>query len=133
VPSAALQVHAGAIRAAAIQSRFGVPVWHAVGVADASDLPKAAPGVTRLLLDRKPAATDTLPGGNAQAFDWSVLLGWAGPAPWVLAGGLTPTTVAAAIRQTGALAVDVSSGVESSRGVKDPALIAAFVQAVRAA
>ena len=71
------------------------------------------------------------PGGTAQVFDWSVLRGWRAPAPWVLAGGLTPGNVTAAIRQTGARAVDVSSGVERARGVKDAGLIALFVQAVR--
>jgi phosphoribosylanthranilate isomerase len=131
VPLAVLQVYASAGRAAALQARFGVPVWHAVGVATAADLPTAAPGITRLLLDRKPDPADTRPGGNAAAFDWSVLRGWRAPAPWVLAGGLTPDTVAAAIRQTGAPAVDVSSGVERARGVKDLGLIAAFVRAVR--
>ena len=64
-------------------------------------------------------------------FDWAVLRGWTAPVPWVLAGGLTPATVGDAIRRTGAAVVDVSSGVERSRGVKDPALIHAFVEAVR--
>ncbi len=133
VPLAALQVHASAARAAEIQDRFSVPVWHAVGVDGADDLPQQAPGVSRLLLDRKPGADAALPGGNATAFDWSVLRDWQAPAPWVLAGGLDPGSVAEAVRRTGAPAVDVSSGVERSRGVKDPALIAAFVAAVRAA
>jgi len=55
------------------------------------------------------------------------------PLPWMLAGGLTPETVADAIRATGARGVDVSSGVERTRGSKDPALIARFCAAVRAA
>jgi phosphoribosylanthranilate isomerase len=129
VPVQALQVHAPAVRAAELQAKFGVPVWHAVGIGETTDLPKDAAGVTRLLLDRKPAPDAALPGGNAEAFDWSVLQGWPAPAPWILAGGLTPETVGDAIRRTGAAAVDVSSGVERARGVKDPALIAAFVAA----
>lgn len=129
IPLAALQVHADPARAAAIQDRFGVPVWLGVGVATAADLPASAPGVTRLLLDHKAMAG--LPGGNATVFDWSVLRGWPAPCPWVLAGGLTPGTVADSIRQTAAQTVDVSSGVESSRGVKDPALIRAFVAAAK--
>ncbi len=133
IPLAGLQVHASLDRAAAIQARFSVPVWHAVGVAAAADLPSAAAGVSRLLLDRKAPPGAALPGGNAEAFDWSVLRGWPAPAPWVLAGGLTPGTVGDAIRQTCALAVDVSSGVERARGIKDPELIRAFVAAVRAA
>ena len=133
VPLAVLQIHGSAARAAAVQATFGLPVWHAAGIAATADLPAAAPGVTRLLLDHKAPPGAPLPGGNAQAFDWSVLQGWAAPVPWMLAGGLTPGTVAQAMRQTGAPGVDVSSGVERSRGVKDPALIHAFVQAVRRA
>ena len=53
--------------------------------------------------------------------------------PWILAGGLTADNVAEAIRTTGAGAVDVSSGVERTRGVKDPALIRAFIANARAA
>ena len=131
-PFAVLQVYASADRAADIQARFGVPVWLAAGVAAASDLPAAAQGVTRLLLDHKPPPAAPLPGGNAASFDWTLLAGWRPPAPWVLAGGLTPANVAEAIRHTSAPAVDVSSGVERVRGVKDPALIAAFVAAARA-
>jgi len=52
---------------------------------------------------------------------------------WVLAGGLTPDNVERAVRTSGAWGVDVSSGIESHRGVKDPALMTAFAEAVRAA
>ncbi len=127
----ALQILAGLDRAAAIRARFGVPVWHVAGVAGPEDLPKSAAGVDGLLLDAKAPPGAPLPGGNAQRFDWSVLRGWAAPAPWLLAGGLTPGNVAAAIAATGAPAADVSSGVEKARGVKDPALIEAFLRAVR--
>ena len=86
-----------------------------------------------LLLDAKPPTGATRPGGNAQRFDWSVLRGWIRPLPWLLAGGLTPAMSAKPSLTSGAPAVDVSSGVERSRGVKDPALIRAFIQAARAA
>ena len=124
-----LQVHAAPGRAAALRVRFGMPVWQVVGVGSASDLPVSAAGVDGLLLDAKPPAGATQPGGNALAFDWPVLRGWAAPLPWLLAGGLTPGNVAEAVRVSGAPAVDVSSGIESSRGVKDAGLIRAFVQA----
>lgn len=129
----ALQVYADAGRAAALRAHFGVPVWHAVGVAERSDLPGAAPGVDALLLDAKPPPDSMLPGGNAHAFHWPVLQGWAAPLPWLLAGGLTVDNVAEAIMLSGAAAVDVSSGVERERGVKDPELIRRFVQAARQA
>ncbi len=126
-----LQVHADPARAAALRARFGVPVWHVVGVSAPADLPGAAPGVDGLLLDAKPPPGATRPGGNALAFDWSIPRGWAAPAPWLLAGGLTPDNVAHAVRRSDAPAVDVSSGVEVVRGVKDAGLIRAFIAAAR--
>ena len=128
-----LQVVAAPARIAELRARFGREVWRAVGVASQADLPTGLDGADALLLDAKAPANALLPGGNAHPFDWSVLLGWQAPGPWLLAGGLTPGTVAGAIAQTGARAVDVSSGVERSRGVKDPALIEAFIQAARSA
>lgn len=129
VPLGALQVHAPRARAAALRVRFGVPVWHAVGVGGPGDLPADLVGVDQLLLDHKAPPEAMVPGGNASAFDWSVLRGWAAPGPWMLAGGLNPGNVAGAIRATGAVAVDVSSGVERMRGEKDAGLIRAFVAA----
>jgi phosphoribosylanthranilate isomerase len=128
-----LQLYVPLARAAALRARFGIPVWHAVGIAEASDLPGSAAGVDGLLLEAKPPPEATRPGGNAASFDWSLTRGWPAPAPWLLAGGLTPDNVAEAIRVSGAPAVDVSSGVESERGRKDPALIRAFIAAARAA
>ena len=128
-----LQVHATAARAAELRARFGVPVWHVAGISSAADLPAAAPGVDGLLLDAKAPPGATRPGGNALSFDWSLLQGWAAPLPWLLAGGLTPGNVAEAVRVSGAPAVDVSSGVERTRGVKDVELIKSFVAAAKAA
>jgi phosphoribosylanthranilate isomerase len=119
-------------RCAAVRARFGLPVMKALGIATEADLAALeayAPVVDRLLLDAKPPAGSTLPGGNAGSFDWSLLAGRAIPRPWLLAGGLTPANVAEAISTTGAPGVDVSSGVERARGVKDMALIQAFIRA----
>lgn len=121
-------------RCAEIRGRFGLPVMKALGIATAADLDRLAafaPAVDRFLLDAKPPPGASLPGGNAAAFDWSLTAGRAIPRPWLLAGGLTPANVAEAIRLGGAPGVDVSSGVERARGVKDPRLIADFVAAVR--
>ena len=74
-----------------------------------------------------------MPGGNALTFDWRMLAGLDWPCPWMLSGGLTPETVAEAIRTSGAPGVDVSSGVESAPGVKDTSLIAAFIRAAEGA
>jgi phosphoribosylanthranilate isomerase len=116
-----------------LRARFGLKIWRAVAIDTAADLPIDDRGADMLLLEAKPPPDATRPGGNAVSFDWSLLRGWNAPAPWVLAGGLTPANVAAAIRATGATAVDVSSGVERSRGVKDPGLIRAFVANARGA
>jgi phosphoribosylanthranilate isomerase len=123
-------------RAAAIRARFGLPVMKALGVATAEDLGAIAafaPVVDHFLFDAKPPPGGALPGGNAQPFEWRLLAGVAVPRPWLLAGGLTPRNVAEAIRTAQAPGVDVSSGVEHARGVKDPALIHAFVAAAKGA
>ncbi|MFO1080172.1 MAG: phosphoribosylanthranilate isomerase [Reyranellaceae bacterium] len=120
-------------RVAAIKARTGKPVMKAIKVAAAADVDRgiaAYAGVAdRLMFD---AAEGTLPGGNARAFDWTVLSGRQVPVPWFLAGGLTADNVAEAVRITGAPAVDVSSGVESSRGVKSAELIRGFLARVAA-
>ena len=82
-------------------------------------------------MEAKPPADATRPGGNAVTFDWPILRGWAAPAPWLLAGGLTPSNVGTAIGLTGATAVDVSSGVERTKGVKDAGLIRDFIAAAK--
>jgi phosphoribosylanthranilate isomerase len=127
----ALQLYVDAARACEVRSRFGVPVWRALGIASRADLPTEAEGVDRFVLEAKPPDGATRPGGNASRFDWSVPRDWLAPAPWILAGGLDPGNVADAIREAGASAVDVSSGVESAPGVKDPALVRSFVAAAR--
>jgi phosphoribosylanthranilate isomerase len=127
-----LQVY-GDLELPALRARFGLPLWQPVGIATAADLPAASDGADTLLMEAKPPPGATRPGGNAERFDWSLLQGWSPPAPWILAGGLTVDNVAGAIRATGAQAVDVSSGVETTRGVKDPALIRAFIANARRA
>ncbi|SKA32232.1 phosphoribosylanthranilate isomerase [Enhydrobacter aerosaccus] len=130
-----LQLHGSETpeRVAAIRQRTGKPVMKAIKVAQAADVERGIAAyagiVDRLMFD---AAEGTLPGGNATSFDWTILSGRTVPVPWFLAGGLTPDNVAEAVRVTGAPAVDVSSGVESSRGVKSIELIRAFLDRVKA-
>ena len=128
-----LQLYVAPARAAELRVRFGVPVWRAVGVSARAELPTTAEGVDGFVIEPKPPEGATRPGGNAVSLDWSLPAGWRAPAPWLLAGGLTPANVAEAIRASGADAVDVSSGVERARGEKDPALIRAFVAAAKVA
>lgn len=117
----------------ALRRRFSLTIWRAIGISGPADLPAETGGADALVLEAKPPPQATRPGGNATAFDWSLLRNWHAPAPWILAGGLTPDNVAAAIRATGAQAVDVSSGVERAPGRKDPALIRSFIANARAA
>jgi phosphoribosylanthranilate isomerase len=133
VPLDVLQIYGRIGELTSLRNRFGLPVWRACGIAKAEDLPRAANGADAFVLDTKPSAGATRPGGNARRFDWSLLPGWTAPAPWILAGGLTIGNVRAAIQATGAPGVDVSSGVESRPGRKEPELIRAFVGSVRSA
>lgn len=117
---------------------FGRPVLKAVKVATADDAQAAlvyASGAAMVLFDAKApdGEAGALPGGNGIAFDWRALASVQGKLPFMLAGGLTPQNVAEAIRLTGASAVDVSSGVESSPGEKDAGLIRDFLQAAKIA
>lgn len=124
----ALQIYGRAQDFPALRARFGLPVWRARGIAAAADLPTDTGGADAWLLEAKPPPDATRPGGNAVPFDWTILRGWKAPGPWLLAGGLNPDNVAEAIRITGTNAVDVSSGVERIRGVKDPGLIRDFIR-----
>lgn len=122
-------------RVAAIRERTGRPVMKALAIGAASDLAEVAryePFCDFFLFDAKPEATAKAPGGNGATFDWTLLRGVETRKPWLLAGGLDPENVSDALALTGAPGVDVSSGVEASRGVKDPDKIAAFIGKVRA-
>lgn len=139
VPLDLLQLHGeeSPERVAALKARFGVPVMKVLKIARAADLEqvKAYSGVAdRFLFDARPPKDrrDSLPGGNAVAFDWRILAGRRFPMPWMLAGGLKPENLKQAVEISGATAVDTSSGVESSPGVKDPEKIRAFLAAARA-
>lgn len=122
-------------RVAQIGEAFGKPVMKAIRVATAEDAQAALAfreAADLILFDAKPPKNADRPGGHGMTFDWRVLDGVREKVAFMLSGGLTPDNVAAAIRATGATVVDVSSGVESVPGKKDPALIRAFVNAAHA-
>jgi len=136
VPLDMLQLHGSESpeRVAEIKARYGLPVMKAVGVAERGDLAQVDLYQTvadQILVDAKPPKDAVLPGGNGLAFDWTLLLGRVWRRPWMLAGGLTPANVALAVRSTNARQVDVSSGVETTPGVKDESLIRDFIAAAR--
>lgn len=114
-----------------------VPVVKAMGVMSRRDLEdvEGFEAADAFLFDAKPPKGSTREGGHGRSFDWSILKGFRvqDHEDWTLSGGLTPENVAEAIRLSGAAAVDVSSGVEKSPGVKDPAKVRAFIKAAKAA
>jgi phosphoribosylanthranilate isomerase len=123
-------------RARAIGQRIGAGIIKVVPVSEASDLAAAADFETvveHLMFDTKPAKDAERPGGMGAAFDWTLLAGRKFQRPWFLAGGLDPWNLTQAVQQSGAPLLDVSSGVERGPGLKDPALIRAFLDAAKRA
>lgn len=121
-------------RVCEIRRQWGIPVMKAVGIESGADVERAlayAGTADRILFDAQAPADSTRPGGNGSPFDWTMLAAVNGKVAYVLSGGLTPGNVAAAIRATGATAVDVSSGVEIRPGEKDPRLIRSFIRAAK--
>lgn len=123
-------------RCQALRTRTGLPVMKAIKVDDAKDVEAAHAydgSVDWLMFDAKAPKDmkNALPGGNALAFDWTLLAGQEWNVPWMLAGGINPDNVVAAVEASGAVVVDVSSGVESAPGRKDPLRITAFLDALK--
>jgi phosphoribosylanthranilate isomerase len=134
-----LQLHGSETpeRVAAIKAKFGLPVMKVIKVSSRADIARAADYESvadRLLFDAQPPAgmKNALPGGNAVSFDWTLLQGFRAQRPWMLSGGLTAGNLAEAVRQSGAPALDVSSGVEDRPGDKNPNKIRDFLAAARA-
>lgn len=124
-------------RVAEIGAVTRLPLIKAVSVASQDDVERAAAysNVAHLILfDAKaPARADALPGGNGVAFDWGLMAPVKGRMSFMLSGGLSAENVKDAIERTGAAMVDVSSGVETAPGRKDPELIRRFLEAVKTA
>ncbi len=122
-----LQVHGDADPGAARRAS-GLPVIQGIAIDGPEAIARARASTADLvLLD---AAVAGLHGGTGTTFDWSLLEGDALGRPFALAGGLRPGNVAEALRRLSPAIVDVSSGVESSPGRKDPERVRAFVDAV---
>jgi phosphoribosylanthranilate isomerase len=133
-----LQLHGreGPERMAAIKARAGMPLIKAIAVASPEDIAAAQlywDLADILLFDAKRDPAAALPGGTGLSFDWRMLAGLEQPKPFALSGGLTPENVGEAIRLTGAVMVDVSSGVERKPGDKDLKLIRSFIRAAKGA
>jgi phosphoribosylanthranilate isomerase len=123
-------------RMSAIQARFGLPVMKALAIetkADLGAIPMYAQRADRLLFDARAPKDATRPGGLGKPFDWHLLENLDLSIPFTLSGGLHAENVGEALRITRAPGVDVSSGVESAPGVKDPEKIRAFIRAARSA
>lgn len=127
-----LQLHGAETpeRVAEIKRRFSTPIIKGLGIRTSADLEAAlafADCADMLLLDARSDSPE-MPGGTGHSFDWTLLAGHTFPLPWFLSGGLNEANLAAALRTTGTSLIDVSSGVESSRGVKDLNKIRSFLK-----
>ena len=132
-----LQIHGKetTARVRDIKLMFGLPVMKALPVetvADLAALPGYAAVADRILFDARAPKGATRPGGLGAVFDWNVLAKLELNLPYLVSGGLTADNVAEAVRVTRAGGVDVSSGVESAPGIKDPEMIRHFIRAARA-
>lgn len=123
-------------RVEAIREEAGIAILKACSIATADDIAAVAgfaDCADRILIDAKAPKGAERPGGNGLTFDWSLLKALDPQLPFMLSGGLTPHTVAAAVKSIRPMGVDVSSGVETAPGTKDARLIAAFITNARAA
>ncbi|CAN5263819.1 phosphoribosylanthranilate isomerase [soil metagenome] len=126
-----LQLHSTTPARAVAIAKKGLEIWGVVAVRTRLDLDQAVRWTdvaARILYDAK-TPEGTLPGGMGLRFDWTLLEGVRHAMPWALSGGLDAENIAEAVRVTGAPLVDISSGVESTPGVKDMDKIAAFLKA----
>ncbi len=123
-------------RVVEVKARYGLPVMKALSISETSDLDAIRPysGIAdRFLLDAKPPKGAELPGGNGISFDWRILHALDGEVDYMLSGGLDADNVGAALALASPKGIDLSTGVETAPGIKDPALITRFFAAIEAA
>ncbi len=123
-------------RVAEVKTRYGLPVMKALSISERTDLDAIAlyrNVADRVLLDAKAPKDSELPGGNGFSFDWRLLATLDPAVEYMLSGGLNARNIQDALRQSQPSGIDISSGVESAPGVKDPVMIAEFFEAVKAA
>jgi phosphoribosylanthranilate isomerase len=115
-----------------IRSKFNTPIIKGLGIQDKTNLKENTKSFENIcdmmILD---APSSNLPGGNGKQFDWDILKGYNSKTKWMLAGGLNVNNVEDALKSTSAPGIDVSSGVEISKGIKDPVLIRNFITKCR--
>lgn len=134
VPLTMIQLHGheSPERVAEIKNNFKLPIIKALSISSKKDLEKAKEYESIcdwLLFDAQGEES----GGNGKTFDWGILKNYKSNLPWMLAGGLTPQNVAHAIKILSPDAVDVSSGVESVKGIKDASKIRSFLESIKKA
>ncbi|NDE90045.1 MAG: phosphoribosylanthranilate isomerase [Alphaproteobacteria bacterium] len=118
-------------RVAEIKRLYGKPIMKAIALSQAEDLEETVAYeniVNWFLFDALAPKGSKLPGGNAVSFNWNIMKDYASPLPWMLAGGINASNIKQAVEQSGAKVIDVSSGVEITRGQKDPALITQLLE-----
>jgi len=123
-------------RVADIRERSGLKIIKALPIGGERDVRLAAPYRTvsdRLILDARPPKSATRPGGLGTVFDWTLLRALDPALPFMLSGGLTIDNVSQAVETVRPFGLDVSSGVEIEKGVKDAGLITAFITRAREA
>ena len=121
-------------RVAELKARYDLPAIKAFAIRTREDFEKLKSYeeiADRFLLDAKAPEGSELPGGNGVSFDWNLLKQARIMLPYLLSGGLHENNIVEALEISGANSIDVSSGVESSPGVKDIAKIASFIKTVK--
>jgi phosphoribosylanthranilate isomerase len=136
VPLDFIQLHGteSPARVQDIKSRHAIPIIKAFSISSAEDLQQMESYMSVIdwiLCDAKAPAGSDITGGHGVPFDWQILVGKKFKKPWMLSGGLTPDNICDALDILSPDAVDVSSGVESARGVKDAEKIKSFILKVK--